>query len=145
MLNVVQPDNLTNARSGRPNIAAMLPYNPGPSALSAETNFYSSAFPLLFSPISPTSTTPNGAVTVAGSEAIILLLGRNQYAVQASGTFVATVTIEVSLDTSFTVWKALDTFTVADLRQYSGIYYAMRVRISAWTSGNPLVTVLMQR
>lgn len=145
MFNLIQPDNLTNARTGKPNISAMLPYNPGPSALSAETNYFSASFPLLFTPISPTSVTPNGIVTPVGSEALILLLGRNQYAVQVSGTFVATVTIEVSLDVSLAVWKSLDTFTTADLKQYSGLFYAMRVSISAWTSGNPLVTVLMQR
>lgn len=144
-MNIVTPDNLTNARTGNPNTAAILPYNPGPSALTAESNYFQAAFPLLFTPIGASSKTPNNAITPVGQEAIILVFGRTLHAVQVSETFVATVTIEVTLDKTFTDWKQLDTFTTADLKQYSGSFYAMRIKISAYTSGTTLVTVLMQR
>lgn len=142
-MNIVMPDNLTNARSGIPNKAAILPYNPGPSALSAESNFFQASFPLLFTPIGPSSTTPNNAVTSAGSEAIILSFGRTLAAVQVAGTFVATVTVEATLDNLN--WVKLTDITTAGITQYSGVYYAYRVKISAYTSGNPFVTFLMQR
>jgi hypothetical protein len=89
--------------------------------------------------------TPNNAVTPAGKEAIVLIFGRTLHAVQVSGTFTATVTVEVSLDSTLTNWKQIDTISAADLKQYSGIYFALRVKISAYTSGNPLVIVQTQR
>lgn len=141
--NVVMPDNLTNAQTGKPNISAILPYNPGPSALTAESNFFQACFPLKFTPIGPSSVTPNNAVTTAGSEAIILTFGRDLFSVQVSGTFTGTVLLEGSLDG--VTWTQVDTFTTAALRQYSGLYYNMRVSISAYTSGTPLVTFVMQK
>lgn len=144
-MNVIQPDNLTNARTGQPNRAAILPYNPGPSALSAESNFFQASFPLLFTPIGTNTVTPNNAVTPAGQEALILIFGRTLHAVQVSGTFTATVKVEVSIDSNLVQWKQLDTFTTADLRQYSGIYFAMRITISAYTSGTISVLAQTQR
>lgn len=142
-MNVVQPDNLTNARSGKPNISAILPYNPGPSALTSESNFFQACFPLKFTPIGTGTTTPNNAQTPAGSEAIIGTFGRDLFAVQVSGTFVGTVLLEGSLDG--VTWTQVDTFTTSALRQYSGLYYNMRLSISAYTSGAPLVSFIMQK
>jgi hypothetical protein len=142
---LVQPDNQTSERTGRPVTSAMLPYIPGPSHLSAETNYYSVYFPLQFTAIGPETATPNNAVTSAGLEAHVLLLGRVQHAVQVSGTFVGTITLEVCLDSAMSLWKKLDDITTADIKQYSGIYFGMRIKISAYTSGTPLVTVLTQR
>lgn len=145
---IVQPDNITNARTGQPNRALMLPYNPGPSASTAETNYFSAAFPLVFTAIGTASKTANNIVTPAGSEAIVLSFGRTLQAVQVTGTFTASVKIEVTLDdpaSQDAQWIVLDTISAASLKQYSGIYYAMRISISAYTSGSVNVKVQMQR
>jgi hypothetical protein len=143
-MNICMPDNLLNARTGQPNRAVVLPYNPGPSALSAESNFFQSAFPLKFTAIDAGTVTPNNAQTPVGSEALILVFGREKHAVQVTGSFTATILVEVTLDdpaSQNAQWITLDTITAASVKQYTGIYYAMRLSISAYTSGNPRVVV----
>lgn len=123
----------------------LIPYTPGMTHTTAEMNYYNAFYPLQFTAIGPDTKTPDDAVTDAGDEAIVLTFGRHAHAVQVSGTFVGTVKVEVSLEESLANWIDLDTFTTEDLKQYLGVYYAMRFSISAYTSGNPLVTLITQR
>jgi hypothetical protein len=142
MNNIVMPDNLKNGVTGRLNTSLMLPYTPGPSAITAESNYFQSFFPLIFTPIGPASVTKNDRVTPNGTQAVIQTFGRNAFAVQVSGTFTASVLIEATLDG--VNWETLDTISAKGIKQYTGLYLAIRAGISAYTSGNPLVTVIVQ-
>lgn len=146
-MSIITPDNNMNDTTGQKHRSLMLPYGPGPSAMTAEANFFQASFPLYFTVIGPSTEAPNNAQTPVGKEAIVMTLGRTLHAVQVSGTFVGTVKVEATIEHDVTVatWKTLDSLTTADLKQYTGIYNAFRITISAYTSGTPLVTVMTQR
>jgi hypothetical protein len=142
-MTLVRPDNFTYSSSGQPNRSATLPYNPGPAAITAEANYFQASFPLKFTLIGASTVTPNNAVTPAGSEAEFQVFGRLYHSVQVAGTFNATIVVEATNDGQN--WQQIDSITAPAIKQYVGPYYSMRVRISAYTSGNPVVIAITQR
>jgi hypothetical protein len=129
---ILNPLN-ANLRSG------LLPYTPGPGAQTAEAMLYQAAFPLQFKLVS-------AAVAIASPVDYIEFLGRNRLAIQvlsSSGTYGGTVLLEVTLDGLH--WVTLDTITTESVKQYTGIYVAVRASVSAYTSGTIEVFALIQR
>ncbi|KIL42075.1 hypothetical protein SD70_02510 [Gordoniibacillus kamchatkensis] len=131
---ILTPVN-ANARS------ATLPYMPGPGAVTAQAAFYQAAFPLEFQLIQGAT-----AVTPLPLTDYIETLGRNQLAIQVSssnGAFSASVLIEATLDEQ--KWFTLDTINAEGIKQYSGLYKAIRASISSYTSGTIDVYAISQK
>lgn len=132
---IVKPNNVDQK-------SALLPYIPGPSTYSSETNFFQSAFPLQFTLLQGAT-----AVTTNNQDPYVEFntLGRNQHAIQVSSTnpYNATVLVEGTLDG--VNWAPIETITQTGIVQFSGLYQSIRVSITSYTSGNITVTAITQR
>lgn len=141
---IIQPSNVaprtttTNA-AGVTTVTGsgyLLPYLPNVAQQTSEPQYYMTAYPLLF----PLLT--NVTATTA-EPAEMQVLGRTYHAIQTSGTFVATITVEGTLDG--TNWYSLGSITSAGIAQYNGIYLSIRVSVTAYTSGAVTVAGLTMR
>jgi hypothetical protein len=129
---IIKPNNLDLG-------SIMLPYVPGPSTYSSETNFFQTTFPLQFSLIAGAT-----AVTPGGTYYEINVLGRKYHAIQVSGpAYNATVLLEGTLDGIN--WITIQSITAVGIYQYTGIYQSLRVSITAYTAGTIAVTAITQR
>lgn len=131
---IIKPSNVNRGDSN------VLPYLPNPSSHVASSMFTMTAYPLQF-----TMYTAQAAaqLNTSSQAPVIQVLGRNQHAIQVSGTFSASVLIEATLDG--TNWFTLDTITTPSVKQYSGLYESIRASIPSFTSGAITVTAISQR
>lgn len=113
-----------------------LPYLPSLAMQTASAQFYMTPYPLQFNLIT-------GAVAISTNTYEMQVLGRNYHAIAVSGTFVATVLAEATLDG--VNWFTLATITTAGITQYTGLYQSIRVSVSAYTSGTITVVGMTQR
>lgn len=119
---------------------AMLPYIPGPSTFSSETNYFQSSFPLQFNLIvGATASTP------AGTYYEFNTLGRNYHSIQVSAPAVINATILVEGTLDGVNWTTIESISSLKISQYTGIYQSIRVSISAYTSGTITVTSMTMR
>lgn len=126
----VSPYNLAPGKSN------LLPYMPSQALQSAQPQFFMTSAPLQFNLITAANAQSTNAYAMQ-------VLGRNYHAIQVIGTFSASVLVEATLDG--TNWFTLSTITSAGITQYTGIYQAIRVSVSAYTSGNVTVVGISQR
>ena len=113
-----------------------LPYLPSVAMQTANPQFYMTAFPLQFDLLTAESSISSESVEMQA-------LGRNLHAIQVSGTFVATVLVEATLDG--VNWSTIGTITAPGITQYSGLFQSIRVSVSAYTSGVITVTGITMR
>jgi len=134
---ITQPNNVGRGQSNT------LPYTPNPSGQIAQSMYWMSAYPLCFSLFSGLT-----AVTTEQTDPYFQVntLGRSQFAVQVEstqGTYNATVLIEGTLDGEN--WSTVQTITSAGITQINGLYAALRVSVTSYTSGTLTCTLVMQR
>lgn len=140
----IRPSNLSRENMTLPkpdgtvswNGGSLLPFSPSVAKQTAQPLFYDTAYPLQFNLIT--------AAAAQGTDTYEMqVLGRNLHAIAVSGTFVATVLVEATLDGAN--WLTLSSITSSGITQYQGIYESIRVSVSAYTSGTVTVTSMTQR
>lgn len=131
---IIQPLN-ANLRG------AVLPYMPGPGAITAQASFFQAAFPLKFLLL-------QGKTAIVPAGDYFEHFGRNQLAIQVkstNGVFNASILVEGTLNIDTGEWSQIATISAEGITQYSGLYDAIRVSITAYTSGTIDVYAISQK
>lgn len=127
----IQPSNI---QRGAPKY---MPYLPSMAMQTAEPQFFMTAYPLQFNLIT-------GAAAISTNTYEMQVLGRTKHAIAVSGTFVATVFVEATLDG--VNWVTLQlSINAPGIVQFDGLYQSIRVSVSTYTSGSVTVVGMTQR
>lgn len=114
-----------------------MPYLPSMAMQTAEPQFFMAAYPLQFNLIT-------GAAAISTNTYEMQVLGRTKHAIAVSGTFVATVFVEATLDG--VNWVTLQlSINAPGIVQFDGLYQSIRVSVSTYTSGSVTVVGMTQR